>query len=319
MIKGVIYSFSIIFGSLFFGYFLQRKGIVSQTKEVSSLIVKSTFRFISPVILCLSFWKLNLKIISIWTLPFVGLATAMMLLIAGKYFASLYKLPDKQKGSFIASAAFSNIGYTLGGFLCFILFGEMGLALAIIYTLYYTPLFYTIGFYVAEYYGHEKRVRIGKSLKGMFTEDVRLLPSIGLLCGVFLNFGKVQRPEFFALLTKILVPLATFGYFASIGLTFRFGAVKQFKKVCFSMSLLKFVFAPMLGLALAYVLGYHRILDGLPMKIVLVESSMPVALSALLLPMFFDIDRDLANACWLVTTFMMVIIIPLLMAIVTAF
>ena len=59
-------------------------------------------------------------------------------------------------------------------------------------------------------------------------------------------------------------------------------------------------------------MGYARILGGLPMKIVIIESSMPVAFSALLLTVLFDIDRDLSNSCWLVTTFMMLIIIPLL-------
>lgn len=330
MMKGVIYSFSIIFGSLFFGYFIRKKGIISRPQEVSALIVKNTFRFISPIILCLSFWKLNLKDLSIWTLPLVGLAISTILLILGKYFALLHKLTPKQTGSFITASMFSNIGYTLGGFLCFVLFGEIGLALAILYSLYYTPYFYTIGFYVAEYYGHERKTKIKKSLKGMFTpldrkrltgftEDIRLFPLIGLLLGVFLNLAKIHRPEFFSYVIKILVPTATFGYFSSIGLTFRFSTAKKFKKVCLSMSIIKFVISPIIGLGLAYLMGYHKMLDALPMKIVLIESCMPVALSALLLTVFFDIDRDLSNACWLVTTFMMLLVIPVLINILLLF
>jgi len=314
--KGIIYSFTVIFGALFFGYFLQKAKLISRTKEISTAVVRNTFRFISPVILCLSLWKLDLKNLSIWTLPLVGISITTILLFIGRHVASLHKLTPKQTGSFITSSMFSNIGYTMGGFICFVLFGEAGLALAILYTLYYTPYLYTIGFYVAEYYGHEKKTNIKKSIKGMFTEDIRLFPTLGFLCGIFLNLAKISRPEFFGYALKILVPVATFGYFSSIGLTFSFSTVKRFKSACLSMSVIKFIISPAIGLGMAYLMGYHKILDALPMKIVLIESCMPVALSALLLTVFFDIDRDLSNACWLVTTFMMLLIIPLLVVII---
>jgi predicted permease len=316
---GVIYSFSIIFGSLFFGYFIRKRNIIANTEELSKAIIKNTFRFISPIILCVSFWKLNLTNLSIWTLPFVGLATCTILLILSKYLAGVHKLNPKQTGSYITAAAFSNIGYTLGGFLCFILCGETGLALAIMYTLFYTPYFYTIGFYVARHYGQERQARVKGGSKGMGIEDIRLFPFIGLLLGVGLNLSRIPRPDFFAYVLKVLVPTATFGYFSSIGLTFSFSAVKRFKRVCFSISVLKFIVSPLVGFGLAYLMGYHRILEGLPMKIVLIESAMPVALSALLLTKFFDIDQDLANACWLVTTFMMVAIIPILINLLSVF
>ena len=150
----------------------------------------------------------------------------------------------------------------------------------------------------------------------MFTEDIRLFPTLGFLCGIFLNLAKISRPEFFGYALKILVPVATFGYYSSIGLTFSFSTVKRFKSACLSMSVIKFIISPAIGLGMAYLMGYHKILDALPMKIVLIESCMSVALSALLLTVFFDIDRDLSNACWLVTTFMMLLIIPLLVVII---
>lgn len=315
----IVYSFSIIFGSLFFGYFIQRRGLVSNPEKISASIVKNTFRFISPIILCLSFWKLNLKNLSIWTLPLVGLCTSTIFLIVGRQLALFHKLTPKETGSFITSSMFSNVGYTLGGFLCFVLFGEFGLALAIMYTLYYTPYFYTVGFYVARYYGHERKAKTKKTLKERFTGDIRFFPFIGFMIGLFLNLAKVPRPEIFTYINKIVVPVATIGYFSSIGLTFRFSAVKRFKAVCLSMSIIKFIMAPVIGLSLAYLMGYHKILGGLPMKIVLIESCMPVAFSAILLTILFDIDKDLSSACWLVTTFLMVLVIPILIKLMPIF
>lgn len=319
MIAPILYSFSIIFGSLFFGYFVQKKNVFSDPEKVSSSIVKNTFRFVSPVILCLSFWRLDLKNISIWTLPLVGLIISTVLLVVGRYVASLHKLSPKQSGSFITSSMFSNIGYTLGGFLCFVLYGELGLALAIMYTLYYTPYFYTIGFYVAGFYGKQRKAKTRKSFKEWIAQDIRFFPFLGFMLGVFLNFANIPRAGFFTNVNRVLVSVATFGYFSSIGLTFRFRAVKEFKAVCLSMSVIKFIISPLVGFGLAYLMGYHRVLDGLPMKIVLIESCMPVAFAALFLTVLFEIDKDLTNACWLVTTFMMVIVIPILVSLISVF
>jgi len=312
MIGTILYSFSVIFGSLFLGYFIQKKGLVAHPKEVSEAIVKNTFRFVSPVILCLSFWKLDLRNAAIWTLPLIGLIIATLRMAIAMYLVRMHRLTPPQKGSFITSAMFSNVGYTLGGFLCFVLFGEIGLALAIMYTLYYTPYFYTVGFYVARHYAQERKPRPKRGFTGRILEDVRFFPFLGFVLGAGLNFSGIPRPEPLAYVNRFVVPLATLGYFSSIGLTFRFGAVKRYKSVCLSVSAIKFLISPLIGLTLAYLMGYPRILGGLPMKIVIIESSMPVAFSALLLTVLFDIDRDLSNSCWLVTTFMMIIVIPLL-------
>jgi len=319
MIKPIIFCFLVVFGSLFFGYFIQRKKYLRNPEEVSALIVKNTFRFVSPVILCLSFWRLDIKNVFVWTLPLVGMTISTIVLFLAKYLVSRHKLTPKQSGSYITSAMFSNVGYTLGGFLCFVLFGEVGLALAIMYTLYYTPYFYTVGFYIARYYGHEKKARVKKTLKQRLVEDIRFFPFIGFMAGVILNLANVPRAPVFTDINRILVPVATFGYFSSIGLTFRFSAVKKYKAACLSMSAIKFIVSPIIGLGLAYLMGYHKIMGGLPMKVVIIESAMPVAFAAILLTVLFDIDRDLTNACWLVTTFMMIIVIPILVSLISVF
>jgi hypothetical protein len=50
--------------------------------------------------------------------------------------------------------------------------------------------------------------------------------------------------------------------------------------------------------------------DGLPFKVALVLSSMPVAFNALVAASIYDLDLDLANSCWLVTTAALVVIMP---------
>ena len=66
---------------------------------------------------------------------------------------------------------------------------------------------------------------------------------------------------------------------------------------------------------LAYLLGFGNIENGLPLKVVIILSSMPVAFSALIPPSIYDLDLDLANSCWFFTTALLIIILPLLLII----
>ena len=50
--------------------------------------------------------------------------------------------------------------------------------------------------------------------------------------------------------------------------------------------------------------------DGLAFKVVLVLSSMPVAVNALVVASIYDLDLDLANACWLVITGALIVVVP---------
>ena len=61
---------------------------------------------------------------------------------------------------------------------------------------------------------------------------------------------------------------------------------------------------------LAYLFNLHLLSDGLVFKVVLVLTSMPVAFNALVAASIFDLDLDMANSCWLVTTLGLIIVLP---------
>ncbi len=69
----------------------------------------------------------------------------------------------------------------------------------------------------------------------------------------------------------------------------------------------------------AYILGYGDMDSALPLKIAFVLSSMPVAMNALLPPALLKLDLDLANACWLVSTLALFLVIPWLSFVVHTF
>ena len=80
-----------------------------------------------------------------------------------------------------------------------------------------------------------------------------------------------------------------------------------------------FVLVPVCAGALAYRIGFAHVDAGLPLKVVIVLSAMPVAFNALIPPSIYDLDLDLANSCWFVTTALLVLVLPLLLLILNSF
>lgn len=101
----------------------------------------------------------------------------------------------------------------------------------------------------------------------------------------------------------------------SIGLAMKFERVSAYIKECISIAVIKFVLVPLLASTLAYWIGFGHIDNGLPLKVVIILSSMPTAFTALIPPSIYDLDLDLANSCWLFTTMLLVIVLPVLLVI----
>jgi predicted permease len=49
---------------------------------------------------------------------------------------------------------------------------------------------------------------------------------------------------------------------------------------------------------------------GLPLKVVIILSAMPVAFNALIPPSIYELDLDLANSCWFFTTPLLIVVLP---------
>ncbi len=96
----------------------------------------------------------------------------------------------------------------------------------------------------------------------------------------------------------------------------KFRKVGTYLRECLSISLIKFILVPVLVSLPAYFLGYGNIQNGLPLKVVLILSSMPVAFNALIPPSIYNLDLDLANSCWFFTTAMLLVVLPVLLLII---
>ena len=306
MIARLGLGLGLFLGSLAVGWWLHRRAFITEAR--ASRLVRWIVLGPSPAILCLSFWQMNLRSVEPWLLPFLGALISASTLAPSLLYARRAKLSAPQIGSFLSCAFFSNVGY-LGAFTAFALFGEAAYGLCMLYLVFFTPCFYTLGFWLGSQYGKE---RAASPLSEAFNDELRLCPFLGMLAGAVLSFANVPRPAPLEWFNHILIPVSTALYLVVIGSQLTLVSPRPWLASCLAMSGIKFLSTPFIAWLLVSLFHLH----GLPRLVVLLQASTPVAVSPLVLPLLFGLDRKLSNALWLFTTLVaipwLLLILPVL-------
>jgi len=316
--EGLILSLLLIIIGITGGYLLNQaveKNIITLPLKIAQLRIllqKLGLLVFMPVSFLGAVWVVSLEDGRVMFLPFIGITVLLTGGILGLLAASVLKMEKKQKGVMYCCGSFTNIG-AIGGLVCYMFLGEAGFALVALYKMFEEMSYYIIGFPVARYYGGSTSEQAGifKRAANVFKDPFVATILSAFFIGLFLNLMGVSRPQFFAEITAFSVPIGTFVLIFSIGLGMRFSRVTDHVVQCIALAGTKFLFLPLLGCLLAYSFGLHNVGDGLPFKVVLILSSMPVAFNALVAASIFDLDLDLANSLWLITTVLLVAILPL--------
>ena len=317
-----VYSFAIIFMGLLLGYVIQilvrRKhiGIGIPIDDCRKLLQKVALLFFNPVAIVGAVWIVSLKNASLIALPFIGLFTFLTggLLAIGA--ARLLDLEGKKTGALFGCGFFTNIG-AIGTLICFIFLGEAGFAMVAIYKLFEELAYYGIGFPIAKYYGSSRHNLPASGLMKHLARDPYIITALSSIAiGGLLNAAGLQRPEFYKTIISVFVPLLTVLLLTSIGMAMKFNKIGAYIRECVFIGVIKFALVPALAALAAYFLGFDKIENGLPLKVVIILSSMPVAFNALIPPSLYDLDLDLANSCWFFTTAMLVVELPMLLMVV---
>lgn len=292
--------------SLAVGWWLHQRGVLTEAR--ASRLVRFIVMGPSPLVLCLSFWRMDLTHWEPWLLPFLGAVISCATLLPAFVYARRAEFTNPQTGSFLTCALFSNLGY-LGAFTAFALFGEVAYGLCMLYLVFFTPAFYTLGFWISARYGHPAG---SSEMASAYNSELRLYPFLGMLLGALLSLLKVPRPLPLEWLNHVLIPADTAIYLVAIGSQLTFASPRPWLRPCLAMSGIKFLYTPLV----AWVLLSLFQVQGLPRLIVLLEASTPVAVSPMVLPLLFGLDRQLANALWLFTTLLaipwLLLVIPIL-------
>jgi predicted permease len=288
----MVLGLAFFIGAMLAGWRLHHQGWLSA--ERAARLVRWIVIVPSPISLCLSFWRMDFRSPEPWVLPLLGLLIASSTLAPAYFYVRRSKLTRPQVGTFLTSAYFSNLGY-FGAFTVFALYGEAGYALCMLYLIFFTPAFYTLGFGIAARYGE---VRHPSMMESAYKSELRLYPFLGMAAGAFLSLAGVPRPAVFEVFNHVLIPVTTAIYLATIGAQLTFSSPSPWLRPCLAMCAIKFIYTPAVAWLLLNLLG----IDGLPRAVVMIEASTPVAVSPLILPLLFGLDRGLANALWLFTT-----------------
>lgn len=313
----LIFAFVLISGGLIIGYLLQigaRKNVLLSTSAIPALrknLQKLGLLVFMPISFMSAIWVVSLDDARLIFFPIIGIIAlasgGALALLASRILQST----KKQTGVLFCCGSFTNIG-AIGGLVCYTFFGEAGFALVALYKMCEEVFYYTVGFPIAKYCAQndsEQKSFLGR-LIGVILDPFVLAALIAFTLGATLNLSGVVRPQFFSFLSALSVPLGTFVLLVSIGLGMRFGSVRGYMKESIAISFIKFIFVPTIACSAAYFFGFGNMMNGLPLKVVFIVSSMPVAFNALVAASIYDLDLDLANSCWLVTTASLLIVLP---------
>lgn len=323
MLKLII-SLGIIASGLSAGYLIQQ--LVNAGKfhlpisleQLRKTLQKCALLFVLPVTITGAIWVVHLESATIAALPLIGFGAIMLGGAAALLAAKWLKLPPYKAGAIYGCGSFTNIG-AIGALICYLFLGEAGFALVPIYKIFEELTYYGIGFPIAKYHSTVKETPQDTPwarIVGLTKDPFIIVALTSMFIGAALNFSDIPRPGLFKVVNAVFIPLGTGMLLVSIGLSMKFKRIKYYGKECLAVAVIKFAVVPVIIGTLAYCVGYGEIDNGLPLKVVIILSSMPVAFNALIPPSIYDLDLDLANACWFITTASLVWVLPILSAIV---
>ncbi len=234
---------------------------------------------------------------SLLLISVVSLAIGLVTLLIGYGLARLARLQGPLLGAFLLASGVGNTGY-LGYPLTQALFGKEHLVKAVFFDIFGTViLLFTAGIYFANKYGRSS---------GSASRQAALYAAPNL-AGLVLGFivTDIQLPGSLQLAINSLAEATTAVIMLSIGvsLSARFG--RRLGSVTL-LTVLKLAVMPLVALAILLVLDLPSIVGG----VVLLQSSMPVALMTFVIGDKYELDRDFLSGAILISTVLSMLTIP---------
>ena len=317
----LLLTLAIIFASLIAGYLFQqwvrsgRSPLDEESMRALRLRIQKGAMFgLIPLSAMLSLWGLPSPDARLLALPVLGLGAWICGGVMALALSRMMGLDRRQTGSMFCCGSFTNIG-AVGSLVSVMLFGEQTIAIAALYRLCEELYYFGIAMPVARWHGQPEGGRAHFSLRDFRLEPVLKVILCALGLGITLNLAGVPRPALFGTLSSAAMILGTVCFLLSIGMSLRISRMACYARQSAAISLIKFAGCPLVIVTLAMLCGLDDIDGGLPLKVVAILAAMPVAMNALIPPSLFDLDLDLANACWVFTTLELIVVLPILVVI----
>jgi predicted permease len=273
----------------------------------------------APIAL-LAIWHLEIDA-DIWKVPVSGLLVGITVTLLGLTVARSRRLAPTEAGVFGLQAGMGNVGYTLGGLLCFGLWGMQGLAVEQMFCMMWPFFAFLYCFPVGRHYGdraagvNEKIPLTAYALRalGRSLADLRSLPLYCATAGLVLNLSTIVPPASIksSHVIDVLMIVGICMQFGGIGMTLRASRIRTYWRFAAASGLMKFIVSPALMLGVAWAMG----LRDMPLAVCVLLAAMPTAVYSVLIANVFGLNRDLANTTFILTHIVCLSVIAALMAV----
>ncbi len=304
--------FIVLVGGLTSGYIASNR--FSFPERFAKTIMTFVLISFDWIIVFLVIWRMDLTRQLFWV-PVVGVVLMLTIVGLSAVIFSFFKLQRKSFLSLVLTAGLSNLGFTGGAFIVYIFFGIPALAIANIYLILWLPVVFFIFFPLLKL--NELRI-VDSNAKFDIRAflDIRFIILPAMAVALYLNLTNVQFPQFVNKLRiiDVLVYLASTLAFFAIGLQVNLSRLKNYTRLYFPLSAVKFILTPAVALLLLWLLALTGCeLTDLMKKVILIMALTPTAILAVAMSNIFDLDGPLASAIWVVTHgIFIILIIPLL-------
>jgi len=294
-----------ILAALAGAYVLRRRGWLKA--EWSKPIMSGSIIVCDAPVALLSIWHLRI-LEGVWKVPVAGGVVTVAACLVGLGLARIRRMAPADGSVFGLQSGMGNVGYTLGGSLCFAIWGLQGLALEQMYCLMWPFVAFLFCFPLARHYGERARGRqptagpdVAYAVRTLLRSiaDIRSLPLYTAALGLVLNLRGVAPPaaiERWHVIDALMV-LGIVSQFGGVGMTVYARRLPAFWKPSAGTAAVKFLVSPALMVLVACLLG----LEGVPLAVCVLLAAMPSALYSVLMANLFGLNRDLANATFLLT------------------
>lgn len=300
-------SQALIWVPLVAGHQSRRLGIVNE--RISKRLHATNFACITPVVYGLGTWLLDRSAAGWYWVPLV--MTLLLTLTTGVATWVSFRFIAKRQtaGTFALMIPISNTGHTMAGFITLLLLADRGYAFNSLLMIPQIVFVVMVWLPLAMHWGHHGgQSSFARNFrKAIFSWQA--LQVVGLAVGMTLNYSRVPMPAACRVVMKTFVFAGTALVMFAMGLKLRLGRLGGFHHLLNWVYAAKFVLSPLLVVVLCYFFGLH----GLAAGALFIAAAAPSGVNVVAFSTLYDLDVDLANAGYLWSTFIfMLVVLPLI-------
>ncbi|TAL39321.1 MAG: hypothetical protein EPN93_01935 [Spirochaetes bacterium] len=293
----------IIIGPFIAGYALKRR--FDDPARFSRTLIRANLATIEPAIVFWSVWGLDLSR-GLMLLPVAGLALCAAGLVLGLPASRALGLGGARGHMFRISAMLANHGFTLGGFACYLILGEQGLAYSFIFVSYFMPFVFLAVF---PYAAHVSKTAAPATERMPIILGLHNMPLAAIAGALGLRALGIDRPAIWFPSEALLLASISV-YYLTLGMNFTQGDVRSSWKEISAMSAIKFLLVPAAAWIITGLAGF----EGTVRAVVIVQSFMPAAIYSVVVSVLYGLDARLASGLFVGTSVIfLVLVFPLML------